>query len=341
MRIFRRNVWPVVGFGMLLSVLIVVLAASIGAAREATIVTTGTGRCLHIVIRVADYEKYQEILNPGDLLWIRAARTAKRGTGEVLFSEERYEQVKSRLIELQNVPVRKCIIFSSYEDLEDKIDDIAPYVDMVAYNSEPHITPDEELAQIEDSVKRFAQLARSRDLAVGWGPTIMRLNEQPELLELASEVDLIGLQHQNILAHLGVEETVSQTKQRSLIIREFNPNIEINLQLKGDLKAIEDVLRQTADYVDTVFILTLPSVSFDYQQLFNDVDLRSGCTGQGLPGAQTATEVAPTASATVASPTPEPSGETPIPCIGGIGFGLLLTLLVAFWHYSIGTEYRV
>jgi len=254
--------------------------APVGAAGEATSIATSTGRCLQIAVPATDYEAYQEILNPNDLLWIRAVRGAKPGSGELFFSEERYEQVKSRLMELQNAPVRKGIIFSSYEDLEDKIDDIKPYVDFVAYNSEPNMTPDEELAQTEDFVKKFAQLARSRGLAVGWGPTNARLNRQPELLELASEVDLIGLQHQNVLADLGVEETVSLTKQRSLKIKEFNPNIEINLQLKGDLKAIDDVLRQTVGYVDMVLISTPYGDTFDYQQLFEDVDLRSECTGQ-------------------------------------------------------------
>ena len=257
-------------------------AAPVGAAGEATSVATSTGRCLQIAVPVEDYEEYQEILIPNDLLLAKATRGIKPGSGSKFsFIEERYEEAKSRLMELQNIPVRKGIVFSSYEDLENKIDDIKPYVDLVAYNSEGGMTPIEELSYpLPDYVTKCARLARSRDLAVGWGPTSARLLMEPELLELASKVDRIALQHQNVLASQGVEATVSLTKQRSQEIREFNPNIEINLVLKGDLKEIGDVLQQTVGDVDTLLILTKQGVPFDYQQLFDDVDLRSGCTGQ-------------------------------------------------------------
>lgn len=281
-----------------------------------------TGRCLRIVVRAAEYDRYREILGPDDLLWIRAARMGKPGTGELLFSEDRYQQVRSRLVELQSAPVRKCIIFSSYQDVEAKIDDIGPYVDLVAYNTEPHMTPDEELAQVEDSVRRFGQLVRSRGLAAGWGPTIRRLIEQPALLELASEVDFIGLQHQNVLARLGPEETVSQTRERALQIREFNSDIEINLQLSGDLKEIAEVLRQTTDHVDSVFVLSPHGAPTDYQQLFSDVDLRSGC----VRPAQQATATAPPGATVMSVPSPTPTPE-PSPTSSGPGAAELLPSL--------------
>lgn len=162
---------------------------------------------------------------------------------------------------------------------------------------------------------------------------------EPELLELASKVDRIALQHQNVLASQGVEATVSLTKQRSQEIREFNPNIEINLVLKGDLKEIGDVLQQTVGDVDTVLILTKQGVPFDYQQLFDDVDLRSGCPGQPLLAAPTVPSIQvstaalspPPTQTPVPSPSPGPSGGIPIPCCGGIGSALLLLLVLWGW----------
>jgi hypothetical protein len=316
--------------------------ASVGAALDPPSVATSTERCLQIEVPVEHYEEYQDILNAGDLLLAKNARGRDPDRGGFYFSEAKYQQVKSRLMELQNVPVKKGIVFSSYEDLEDKIDDIKPYVDVVGYNSELGMTPDEELNQMEDSLRRFAQLARSRDLAVTWGPTHVRLRAKPELLKLASEVDRIGLQHHNVLVYEGVEETVSLTIQRSLEIRELNPNIEIAIILKGDPKEIGDVLRQTVDYVDAVLILTKYRVPFDYQQLFDDVDLRSGCPGQPPPAAptvpptrvDTATPSPPPFQTPVPPPTPEPSGGIPIPCFCGIGSALLL--LMAFWGWTVG-----
>jgi hypothetical protein len=252
-------------------------AAPVEAVGEASSVVTSTLRCLQIAARAEDCEEYQEILDSNDLLSVTAARVRDPNSGEFFFSEKAYEEAKSNLMEVQNVPARKGIIFSSYEDMEDKIDDIKSYVDLVGYNSEPEMTPAEELDQPEDFVTMFAQLVRSRGLAVGWGPSNEILSPQPELLELASELNRITLQHQNVLTEDGVEATVSLTKQRSLEIRESNPNVEINLVLRGEPQEIEDVLLQTVDYIDSVLILTAPGDLFDYQQLFNDLDLRSGC----------------------------------------------------------------
>jgi len=246
--------------------------------------STSAGSCLHIMVPVQDYEEYREILNPNDILLVTVARVRDPVSGEFFFSEEKYGDAKSKLIEVRNVPVRKGIIFSSYEDLEDKIDDIAPYIDLVGYNSEWGMTPADELAQIEESVGRFAELVRSRGLAMGWGPTSTRLHQEPELLKLASEIDQIMLQHQNDLAHGGVEATVALTQERGRIIRESNPAAKIGLQLKGGLGEIGEVLRQTRDYVDAVLILTHYGIPFNYQQLFeNDVDLRSRCRTLYLP----------------------------------------------------------
>jgi|GEM_PF-3599258 len=308
-------------------------AAPVIAAGEVSSVTASTLRCLQIVVSVEHYEEYQEMLNPNDLLLAKAARVIDPATGEFYFSEAEYQEAKSWLMELQNVPVRKGIVFSSYEDLGYKIDDIRPYVDLVAYNTEGGMTPIEELSyQLADYVTMFAQLARSRGLAVGWGPTSADLSRRPELLELASEVDRIGLQHQNVLARQGVEETVSLTKERSLEIRGFNPNIEINLQLKGELEEIEDVLLQTVDYVDAVLILTKYGAPFDYQQLFNDLDLRSECTGQPLLTAPTVPPPSFAGAQTpVPSPTPGSRGGISPPCLGGVGLGLLLLMALSGW----------
>jgi hypothetical protein len=236
---------------------------------------------MQIAIPIAAYEEYKKLLDPGDLLLVRVPREPRANGGGAGVSEIRYHQVRSRLVELQTAPVEKGVIVSSYEDLEHIIDDIAPYVDLVAYNTERGTTPDHELQHLEDYVRRFAQLARSRELGAGWGPTSAQLTGQPELLDLAAEVDLIGLQHQRVLALGGVEQAVSLTRERGKRIRETNPEATINLQLRGDSDAIGDVLHQSADYVDMIFVLTAPGTQFNYRQLFEDVELRGGCFTEG------------------------------------------------------------
>jgi hypothetical protein len=266
--------------------------------------------------------------------------------------------------------VEKGVIFSSCEDLEDIIDDIAPYVDLVAYNTERGTTPDQELQHLEDYVRRFAELARSRGLEAGWGPTSAQLAGQPGLLDLAAEVDLIGLQHQKVLAFGGVEQAVSLTRERGKRIRESNPEATINLQLRGDSDAIGDVLHQAADYVDMIFVLSAPGTQFSYRQLFEDGDLRGGCIAEGqrstaspvpylaetsgespeapekaqtAQGVTTTPETAAPPRATsslvvvtaIPSPNPEP-GDTAVMRAVGVGLIALaaVILLIVVWHHS-------
>lgn len=234
--------------------------------------TATANTCMQVALPIDLYDDYKGLLDPGDILFVR-------GVGDV-----QYQLAKLKLISLQYAPIRKGIIFASYRELQAHIDDILPYVDIVAYNTERGMTPSAELQDLLNSVEEFVRIAKQRDLDVAWGATEPMLRAMPTLLsDVAVHVDLVGLQHQKALPNLGVDGTVDLTKERSWIIKDSNSVAEVNLQLRGSSDQILEVLYKTADYVDVVFVLAEEGSGFDYGAILRDSVLRGGCGSSPEP----------------------------------------------------------
>ncbi len=206
----------------------------------------GPGFALHAM----HYEAVKDLLGPRDVVFAfcpRHPRTGAEGrpsrTEAPVWNEGMAKERLAQLNAIADGRVMKAVVFSTIEDLERMLERLPKGVTWVMYNSEPGMTPTEELSNHEASVKRFAEIAHKRGLKVGWGPTLMqlkRLGDAP--LANAKFVDRIGLQHQRPLQSQGLDAFVRETRRRAALIRRHNPKCEVSVQVVIGRSSVEQCL---------------------------------------------------------------------------------------------------
>jgi hypothetical protein len=238
----------VVGWGMV----------SFAAAGE------GPGFALHAM----HYEAVKDLLGPRDMVFAFCPRHPRAGADGRPSRDEapvwNEGMAKERLAQLNAIAdgrVMKAVVFSTIEDLERMLERLPKGVTWVMYNSEPGMTPAEELSNHEASVKRFAEIAHGRGLKVGWGPTLMQLEKLADApLANAKFVDRVGLQHQRVLQHKGLDAFRDETRRRAGVVRKHNPDCRVTAQVVIGRGSVEDciaALRSVKDDVDFLSAWTM------------------------------------------------------------------------------------
>jgi len=220
------------------------------------------------VVLVRHYEALKDALEAGDIVVAFCVRDPQVGedgrtvpNGPPQWNEQKWLQQIEFLDAVKQEGLVKCVVFSTIQDLLDNLKRIPKDVTWVGYNSEPGMTPAEELKKTEESVKRFADIAHARQLKVDWGPTLYQLlNENDKPLANAKHVDRVGLQHQRLLENRGLDEFVGETRRRATIIRKANPKCQVCAQVvigrDGPDECIK-ALSAVAGDVDTVSAWTM------------------------------------------------------------------------------------
>jgi len=201
-------------------------------------------------IHARHYEAVKDLLGSRDTLFAFCTRDPAIGDdGRATRAQPpvwNEAKSKDRLSELNTVKgsrATKAVVFSAVEDLEKMLDRLPQDVSWVIYNSEPGMTPMQELTNHEASVKRFAQIAHGRGLKVGWGPTLMQLERLADApLANAKFVDRVGLQHQRLLQFQGLEAFARETRRRAALIRKHNPKCAVSVQVVIGRSSVEQCL---------------------------------------------------------------------------------------------------
>jgi len=252
------------------------------------------------MVRLEHYQALKEVFLPGDVLYAfvirqpdpsdpnsrlpEGAPAAQPRPGEpsrpptlpvprqfprTIFDPQRLDRALAGLNAIQDARLQKSLIVSSVSDLKANSKRFPKDVTWVAYNSEPGMTPPEELENIEQSVREFATVAHAAGLRAAWGPTnVMIASDEQKYLGLARYVDSMGLQHQKVLQFEGVEAFVELTKRRSETIRKINPAVQVAVQVvvgRGSNEQCIQALKGALPYVDEISVWTMKDFDSEAQ----------------------------------------------------------------------------
>lgn len=208
--------------------------------------------------------------NPGQLAQNNAAAPGagssqrswtQRRLLKTVWDERKYSTRVAELNAIHDPRVEKCIVLSSVEDLKANLSRFPKDVRWASYNSEPGMTPAEELLNLAQSVRDFARAAHEAGLKVDWAPTnFMLVEDEAKFLGLAAAVDAIGLQHQRVIESQGVDAFVALTKKRAEMIRKVNPKCGVNVQVvigRGKTEDLIEGIKRVAPFVDSADIWTM------------------------------------------------------------------------------------
>jgi len=220
---------------------------------------------LPFALHAAYYSDVRDLLLPGDVAYAIASRNpVRRGTAQAArepeWSPSKFSQALAELAAADLPGLIRSLVFSSVRDLEREIAALPPSISIVAYNSEPGMTPPDELQDIANRVQRFAAVARAHGRRATWGPTSAMLSNDPALLDLARHVDALGLQHQRVLQSQGLDAFLALTQERGARIKAANPDCEVNVQVVLERTPAPDAIaafRAAETCVDRVGVWTM------------------------------------------------------------------------------------
>lgn len=232
------------------------------------------------MVRMEHYSAVKHVLRDGDILYAFVIRwpdpsdpRSPRPGGppeppkdpkdfpRTIFDPARLEKALSALNAIDDPRVRKCLILSSVQDLKDNLARLPKDLKWVGYNTEPGMTPSEEMVDIEASVREFAAVAHKAGLKVAWAPTnVMITADEKKYLGLARYVDTVALQHQRVLENEGVDAFVQRTLERSDKLRKINPSVAVAVQVvvgRGTNEQAIEALRRSAASIDEISVWTM------------------------------------------------------------------------------------
>ena len=207
-------------------------------------------------IKAEHHDAMKSVLVKGDIVYAFAVRDPVRQERppKAVWNEEKYTRRVAALNAIKDPDIEKMIVFSSVEDMKANLPRFPKDIVWASYNSEPGMTPAEELQNIEESVIEFAKIAHTAGLKVEWWPTnVMISQDEARYLGLAKYIDRMGLQHQRTLESEGVEAFVSLTKKRAEAIKKVNPKCSVEVQAvigRGSTPDLIRALKAAAPYAD-------------------------------------------------------------------------------------------
>jgi hypothetical protein len=211
-------------------------------------------------IRAQHYEALKAVIRPGDVIYVSCTRGPGGMPGRTaalpnqpaaapadlkpVFNKLKFAAALEALNAVKDPRVGKSMVLSSVEDLIEHRDELPKDLTWVEYNSEPGMTAAGEIADIEKSVARFAEVAHKAGWKAGWAPTHVMLRASDDtLLRLVKYVDGIGLQHQKVLQFEGVDAMIRLTEARCAAVRKVNPQCKIIVQVVIGRGANEELIR--------------------------------------------------------------------------------------------------
>ena len=227
------------------------------------------------MIKAEHYEALKALLTQGDVVFaftVRdrdpAARPPAPGAApgprafpKTFWNDTKFTERMAALNAIHDPRVEKALVLSSIEDFKTTRARIPKDVRWIMYNSEPGMTPGDELENIEASVSEFARLAHEAGMKLDWAPVgMVSPQQEARFLALAPKVDAYLFQHQRVLQDQGLDSFVSVTEKRAAAVRRLNPKCSVSVQVvigRGTLDDLIAGLRRVSGVVDSTAIWTM------------------------------------------------------------------------------------
>ncbi|MCX6617908.1 MAG: hypothetical protein NTZ98_17655 [Acidobacteria bacterium] len=267
----------------------VVTLGALAPARVEDAKEQGKNGVPHAAIKVEHYSALKDVILDGDILFAFCTRQpdpsslppgfkpgmrppaaepgrpagppVARRLPQTIFDQKRLAESLAVLNAVHDPRVRKALVLSSVFDLKANLKRFPKDLFYVLYNTEPGMTPPEELQSLEESVREFSAIAHGAGLKLGWGPTNAMLTaDEARFLGLAKYVDSMGLQHQRILQLEGLEAFVAQTRRRSELVRKINPEGTTLVQVvvgRGTNEQLIQALKAVLPYIGEISVWTM------------------------------------------------------------------------------------
>lgn len=228
-------------------------------------------------IRVQHYAALQPVVRPGDTVYatcdrgvgvfaparveVRDSRSSSSAGDVTKLDERRFKAALDALGAVRDDRVQKAVTFSAIEDVGKYLRNLPRDVTWVDYHTEPGMTPNRELADIDKHVVEFADAVHKSGRQACWSPsnTMLRTSEE-RLLALAKHLDAIVLQHQKVMQFDGGDTMVRLTQSRAATIRRTNPRCRVLVQVAVGRGTTEDIVRAgraVSSLVDGFSVFTL------------------------------------------------------------------------------------
>lgn len=213
-----------------------------------------------ITISATYYSTNKGYLVSGDRVYV----TAIRSSPNTALTSTKFESAISTLnsISTSGKGVEKSLLFSSYTDMSNFINQVPSNVKWISYNTEGGMTPNSELNNLVNNINQFAGKVHQTGRKAAWGPTIGILDyykNQGKLNQILPKIDLIGLQGQKILAQSGMNSLKSEVKSRSKLYKSYNSKLKFSLQLVVGYNSQSEMVTAFTDlksYIDYAVIFS-------------------------------------------------------------------------------------
>jgi len=223
---------------MKMTVLLAVLAffaASMLPAAEGIVPRT--------MIKAEHYAALKDVLRPGDIVFAFAVRDpdpAERRDAppldgrfrKTVWNDRKFTEHLEALSAIHDEHVEKMVVLSSLEDLKANLQRLPKDVRWIAYNSEPGMTPGNELGNIEQTLGEFAKVCHDHGYKLSWVPANFAMfDSEARLRNTAPVCDAIVLQQQRDLQNNGVGTFATLAQKRTALIKSINPKCVVEVQV--------------------------------------------------------------------------------------------------------------
>lgn len=221
-----------------------------------------------VMILAHFYNSHKTYLRSGDILDTIASRDDENTP--MTASNSKFQQAVNYLntANTQGTGIRKGIIFSSYTDLNNLIDDIPADVEVIGYNMEGGMTPMSERSDSNmlSSVQEFARIAHAHNKYVIFAPIrawLDGLENHDQLDDVVKTVDAIGYQAQNIPS----TERQGKINEDYRLMKSYNQNVDIIVQLWIDRQTPQEMIREFNTMKTYVNGIRIGTINQDSQSL--------------------------------------------------------------------------
>ena len=191
----------------------------------ACVLHAAEGTVPRTMIKAEHYAALKDVLRPGDIVFAFAVRDpdpAERRDAppldgrfrKTVWNDGKFTAHLEALSAIHDEHVEKMVVLSSLEDLKANLKRIPKDVRWVAYNSEPGMTPGDELGNIEKALGEFAKVCHDNGYKLSWVPANFAMYDSEARLQNTAPVcDAIVLQHQRDLQSNGVDSFAALTQK--------------------------------------------------------------------------------------------------------------------------------
>jgi hypothetical protein len=220
---------------------------------------------LHFVTSVEHWLGLRHVLEPGDMVVSLAAaqpQQGKTGRGTPPWQENRPGREMLALDRIDRQGIVKGIVFFTLEDFRSQLARIPRSVSWVFFRSAAGDVSPADRARVRYAVEQFARAAHQGGWKVMWLPDEDLIGRSAgELLKAARFVDGIQVSLPAFAGNRDALAFARETRRRIDLVRSFNPDCRVALEIGPEILASEPAARALIDLAVHVDIVSFWAVA--------------------------------------------------------------------------------